>query len=100
MASDHGVVSAIDPANGEVVWRERTGGIFSASPVAGDGKVYMASETGDTFVYAAGTGPAAREAKRLARNTIDGRIVASPAIAGGRLYLRTDQRLVAVGGHR
>ena len=92
LASDHGVVTAVDAATGETVWRERTGGIFSASPVAGDGKVYLVSETGAVFVYAA-----EREPKLLARNQIDGRIVASPALAEGRLYLRADDRLVAIG---
>ena len=93
LAADHGVVTAVDPASGERVWRERTGGIFSASPVAGDGKLYLMSETGTTFVYAAG-----REPVVLAKNEIDGRIVATPAISGGRLFVRTDDRLVAIGG--
>jgi outer membrane protein assembly factor BamB len=93
LAADHGVVTAVDRSSGERVWRERTGGIFSASPVAGDGKLYLASETGATFVYAAG-----REPRLLARNQVDGRLVASPAIAGGRIYLRTDDRLLSIGG--
>ncbi|HET8646435.1 MAG TPA: PQQ-binding-like beta-propeller repeat protein, partial [Vicinamibacteria bacterium] len=93
MASDSGIVTAIDAATGEKVWQERTGGIFSASPVAGDGKVYFMSETGETIVFAAGRTP-----RVLQRNRIDGRIVASPAIAGGRIYIRTDDALVAIGG--
>ncbi|HVS64962.1 MAG TPA: PQQ-binding-like beta-propeller repeat protein [Thermoanaerobaculia bacterium] len=93
MAADHGVVTAIDPATGERIWRERTGGIFSASPVAGDGKLYLMSETGATFVYAAG-----RESEVLATNQIEGRIVATPAISDGRIFVRTDERLVAIGG--
>ena len=50
------------------------------------------SETGDTAVYQAG-----REPKLLERNRIEGRIVASPAIAGGRIYVRTDDELLAIG---
>jgi outer membrane protein assembly factor BamB len=92
MASDAGVVTALDPATGAKVWQERTGGIFSASPVAGDGKVYFMSETGETLVFQAG-----REPRLVERNRIDGRIVASPAIAGGRIYVRTDDSLVAIG---
>jgi hypothetical protein len=38
-----------------------------------------------------------RTADVLARNTIDGRILASPAISGGRLFIRTDDAVVAVG---
>lgn len=92
MASDNGIVTAVDPASGEKLWQERTGGVFSASPVAGDGKVYFASETGETLVVRAG-----REPRILARNRVDARLVASPAIAGGRIFLRADDRLIAVG---
>jgi outer membrane protein assembly factor BamB len=95
MASDVGVVSAIDPGNGERVWQERIPGIFTASPVAGDGKVYLTSETGDTIVLAAG-----REARVEARNSIGERIAASPAVAHGQIFLRTDVHLVAVGPER
>jgi outer membrane protein assembly factor BamB len=95
LGSDTGVVTCVDAATGEKVWQERTGAIFSASPVAGDGKIYFPSETGETLVYAAG-----REPRLLARNPIDGRIVASPAIAGGRIYLRTDDRLIAIAARR
>ena len=49
------------------------GGIFTASPVAGDGKVYLVSETGDTIVLAAG-----REPRVLERNPLGERIAASP----------------------
>jgi len=93
MGSDTGVVTCVDAATGEKLWQERTGGIFSASPVAGDGRVYFTSETGETFVYAL-----AREPRLLGRNRIDGRIVGSPAIAAGRIYLRTDDRLIAIDG--
>jgi outer membrane protein assembly factor BamB len=75
-----------------VVWRRRLGGVFFASPVAGDGKVYMVSETGETFVMRAGRTP-----KILARNDLGERFIASPAISHGRLYFRSDQTLFAVG---
>lgn len=91
MGSDAGVVTCVDAASGEKLWQERSGGIFSASPVAAAGRVYFLSETGEAFVYAA-----AREPRLLARNPIAGRVVASPAIAGERLYVRTDDRLIAV----
>jgi outer membrane protein assembly factor BamB len=92
MAGENGVVNAVDVASGERVWQERIGGIFTSSPVAGDGKVYLVSETGETVVLQAGRTP-----KVLARNTLEGHFVASPAIAGGRLFLRADDRLIAVG---
>jgi outer membrane protein assembly factor BamB len=92
MAGENGVVNVVDAATGERVWQERVGGIFTASPVAGDGKVYLVSETGETVVLQAGRTP-----RVLARNTVDGHFVASPAIAGGRLFLRADDRLIAIG---
>jgi outer membrane protein assembly factor BamB len=95
MAGDVGVVTCVDAKTGERVWRERIDGVFTASPVAGDGKIYMLSETGDTVVLKAG-----RQPEVLSRNAIDGRILASPAISGGRLFIRTDNAVVAIGRGR
>ena len=92
MANDAGIASAMDGATGERVWQERIEGIFTASPVAGDGKLYLQSETGDTIVLAAG-----REPRVLARNSLGERIAASPAVAGGQIFLRSDLHLIAVG---
>jgi outer membrane protein assembly factor BamB len=92
MAGENGIVNVVDAATGGRVWQERIGGIFTASPVAGDGKVYLVSETGETVVLQAGRTP-----RVLARNTVEGHFVASPAIAGGRLFLRADDRLIAIG---
>ena len=88
-------MSALDPKSGERVWQERIPGIFTASPVAGDGKVYLVSETGDTIVLAAG-----REARVLGRNPLGERIAASPAVAHGQLFLRSDDHLIAIGAAR
>lgn len=92
MGGENGVVNAVDAKTGERVWQERIGGIFTASPVAGDGKIYFVSETGETVVLQAG-----RQPKVLARNRLDAHFVASPAIASGRLFLRGDDRVIAVG---
>jgi outer membrane protein assembly factor BamB len=92
MANDAGVITAIDATTGARVWQERTGGVFSASPVTADGKVYFVSESGETIVVRA-----SREPVILSRNEIGERSVASPAIAGGRIYLRTDRHLLAIG---
>jgi outer membrane protein assembly factor BamB len=91
MANDVGVLSAIDARTGERLWQERTPGVFSASPVAADGKVYFVSETGETIVLST-TGPAI-----VARNDLGERSLASPAISGGRIYIRTDGHLYAIG---
>lgn len=92
MTNEVGVVTCAEAATGAVVWKERLGGIFFASPVAGDGKVYLLSETGETFVLRAG-----RKAEVLAKNELPERFLASPAISGGRIYLRGDGVLFAVG---
>jgi outer membrane protein assembly factor BamB len=92
MASDVGAVTAIDAATGRRIWQERVDGIFSASPVAADGKIYFVSETGETIVMKAG-----RQAEVLARNDVGERLIASPAISNGQIFLRSDDRLFAIG---
>jgi outer membrane protein assembly factor BamB len=92
MTNEVGVVTCADAKTGKGVWRHRLGGVFFASPVAGDGKVYMVSETGETFVLRAG-----RKPEVLARNDLGERFIASPAISHGRLFLRSDATLFAVG---
>jgi outer membrane protein assembly factor BamB len=95
MANDVGAITALDAATGQKVWQERVDGIFSASPVAADGKIYFASETGETIVLRSG-----REPRILARNDIGERLIASPAISNGQIFLRGDDRLVAIGRPR
>ncbi len=92
MANGNGIASVVDPANGERLWQERIGGVYSATPVAGDGKVYLFSETGEAVVLQAGRAP-----RVIARNPLNERVIASPAIAGGRIFVRTDRHLIAIG---
>ena len=92
MANDVGVLTAVDAATGERVWQERVDGVFSASPVGGGGHVYFVAESGDTVVVRAGRAP-----QIVARNALGERALASPALSGGRLFLRTDEHLVAIG---
>jgi outer membrane protein assembly factor BamB len=92
MVGDVGVLTVVDAATGERTHQERIGGVYSASPVAGDGKIYLLSEDGETIVVGAGRTP-----KILARNRISARQLASPAVAGGRLFIRSDDALYAIG---
>ncbi len=92
MANGSGILSAVDAATGERVWQERVGGVFSASPVAGDGKIYFVSEGGETVVVATDAEPHV-----VARNPLDGRVIASPAISNGRIFIRADRHLIAIG---
>ena len=92
MANESGIVSVVDAADGKTLWKERFGGVFSASPVAAGGKVYLVNEDGDTFVLAAG-----REKKVLETNKLGERILASPAISRGQIFLRSDENLYCIG---
>ena len=92
MVGDVGVLTVIDAATGARVFQERIGGVYSASPVAADGKIYLVSEDGETIVVAAGRTPTI-----LSRNRLNARQLASPAVAGGRLFIRSDDALYAIG---
>jgi len=92
LAGETGVVTAVDAADGKTLWKARIGGIFSASPVEADGKVYLLNENGETVVLEAG-----RELKILARNRVDERMLASPAISGGQIFERSDDHLICIG---
>ncbi|MFN3324695.1 MAG: PQQ-binding-like beta-propeller repeat protein [Bryobacteraceae bacterium] len=92
VTNEIGIVTCADAETGRRLWQHRLGGVFFASPTAGDGKVYMVSETGETFVLRAG-----RKPEVLATNDLGERFLASPAIAGGRIFLRSDGMLFAVG---
>jgi outer membrane protein assembly factor BamB len=92
LTNDVGVLTCADATTGARVWQARLDGVFFASPVGADGKVYFVSETGETIVVRAGRTP-----EILARNDLGERLVASPAIAGGRIFLRSDARLFAIG---
>ena len=92
MATENGIVSCIDSASGQTLWKDRFGGVFTASPVAAEGRIYLVNEAGDAFVLAAG-----REKKVLAHNHIPERTLASPAVSHGQIFLRTDDHLIAIG---
>ena len=92
LTNDVGVLTCADAKTGERVWQARLDGVFFASPVAADGRIYVVSQTGETIVVKAGRTPGI-----LARNDLGERLVASPAIAGGRIYLRSDGKLFAIG---
>jgi outer membrane protein assembly factor BamB len=90
--SDGGVASCLDAATGDVVWRERLGGQFSASALLGAGRVYFCSQEGRTTVVAAGD-----KFEVLAKNDLDGKLMASPVAVDGDLLLRTDSHLYRIG---
>ena len=88
MVNDTGIVTCLDAGNGSEVWRSRISDSYSASPVAAEGRIYFFSEDGKTTVIEAG-----RAFKVLAENALDDGIMASPAIDGRALYVRTRTHL-------
>jgi outer membrane protein assembly factor BamB len=91
---NNGVLAAYKVATGEQVYQKRlggTGGSFSASPVAADGKIYCSSEDGDVYVVKAG--PAYEE---LARNPMGEILMATPAISDGLIIFRGLKHVYAI----
>lgn len=95
MVNDGGIASCLDARTGTVIWQQRLGGTYSASPVYADGRIYFLAEQGVTTVIAPG-----KAFRRLATNPLDGGLLASLAVSNGSLFLRTDTHLYRiVQGH-
>jgi outer membrane protein assembly factor BamB len=92
VVSDIGIASCLDAKTGEVHWLQRLGGNYSASPILADGRIYFLSEEGMSMVIATGT-----EFRRLAMNQLDGATLASMAVSGGSIFIRTDSHLYRIG---
>jgi outer membrane protein assembly factor BamB len=88
---DGGVATCWEAKTGEEVWNERVGGNYSASPLAADGRLYFFSEEGKTTVL-----PLGREFKKLAENRLGDGFMASPAVAGKALFLRSRTHLYRI----
>ncbi len=90
-----GLLTTFEPVSGEVIERGRVEGTidgFYASPVAGDDKIYVVSLGGTVAVLAA-----SGSIETLAVNELDEACYATPAIADGRIYLRTEAALYCFG---
>ncbi len=94
MVTDAGILSTYDVATGARVYQQRlaAGAGVSASPVAAGGRVYIASEDGDIFVIRAG-----RTYELLATNAMGEAVMATPALDGDAIIIRTAGHLVAIG---
>jgi outer membrane protein assembly factor BamB len=95
LVSDAGVITCLDAATGEVIYeggRLPTPGRFGASPIVVDGKLLLISSEGDaTFV---GTGS---ELEVLSQSSVGEPVYSSPSVAGGRLLIRGERHLFAIG---
>jgi outer membrane protein assembly factor BamB len=91
--SDAGIVSCADALTGKVYWRERVPGQYYGSPVCVADRLYCVSRTGDVVVLAA-----SKQYELLARNPLGEGSHSTPAVADGRMYVRTFAHLVSIGG--
>lgn len=91
MVSDSGVLSCVDPQTGEQLRQKRIGGNFSASPVYADGKIYFFDEAGATTVIKPNP-----QLEVIATNHLDAGCMASPAIVGKSLIVRTTTHLYRI----
>ena len=96
MVNDNGIVTTLNPDTGVVIKQGRlTGapGAVFASPIAADGHVFFSTEAGAIVVVAPGGDLAVKQV-----NNLNEEVYATPAVADGRLYVRTTQALYAFGG--
>jgi outer membrane protein assembly factor BamB len=95
MVKDGGIVTKLDAATGTLLQEERVDAVgnYFASPVAGDGKVYFASESGTVSIVAA-----EKDWRVIASRNFREKIYATPALESGKLYLRTEAALYCFQG--
>jgi len=91
IVSDKGIATCIEARTGKVHWQERVGGNHSASPTLAEGRIYFLSEEGESVVISA-----SREFRKLATSSLDGRFLASPAVVGRAIYLRSATHLYRI----
>ena len=92
LVSDAGIATCLDAATGAIHWQQRLNGTFSASPIYADERIYFLSEDGVATVIAPG-----REFKKLATNALDGATLASMAVSGGSIFIRSATHLYRIG---
>jgi outer membrane protein assembly factor BamB len=91
MVSDNGVVSCLEAKNGKELWQHRVGRTYYASPICAEGHLYFFDDGGNSHVLEAG-----REPKVLAHSHLDAGCMASPAVAGKALFVRTKTHLYRI----
>ena len=88
IVSDNGIASCLDAKTGQKHWQQRLGGNYSASPIYADGRIYFLNEDGESVVI-----EPAKEFRKLATNSIDGYTLASMAVSGGAIFIRSASHL-------
>jgi len=90
--ADEGIVTCADLNTQEIHWRRRVGGTYYGSPIYADGKIYCVSADGEVVVLAASP-----SYQLLGRTLLGEPSNSTPAVAHGRIYLRTVKHLMALG---
>jgi outer membrane protein assembly factor BamB len=91
MVADESFVSCVEADTGKVVWSERIGGSYAASPIYADGRLYFCDKEGVTTILKPG-----RTFEVLAKNTLEKGFMASPAVANRALFLRSKTHLYRI----
>ena len=86
------ILHCLEATSGNIVWRQRLSGTYSASPVYADGRVYILSSEGVTLVLSPGA-----KYDEIARNDISDTCYASMAVSQGNFYIRTARSLFCIG---
>jgi outer membrane protein assembly factor BamB len=89
---DKGIVTCVEAKTGKIQWRERVGGNYFGSPVRVADRLYCMSAEGDVVSLAA-----ARDFALLGRSPLGESSRSTPAVAGGRMFLRSESHLAAIG---
>lgn len=92
MLSDNGIMNCMEVSSGKVVWREQMGGSCIASAIHDNDKVYVFGLSGKTTIIRSG-----RSFEKLGENILESGCMASPAVAGDSLILRTKTHVYHVG---
>jgi len=92
LLGENGVMRCVEAATGDEVWQERVGGEYYASLLYGDGNIYCFSQEGKATVLKAG-----RTFEIVATNQMSAGFMASPAVVGNNLILRTKTHLYRIG---
>ncbi len=90
--NDGGSMMCLEAATGKVIWQEKLPATQSASPVLADGKLYLLADDGSTSVVEAGA-----SYRFLAKNELNEKCQAAPAISDGQIFIRTEKNLYCIG---
>lgn len=92
LISDSGIASCLEAQTGKLIWKRRLSGKYSASPISAEGRIYFLNERGQTDILEVGT-----KYQKLTTNRLSERTLASPAVADGCLFIRSEESLYRIG---